>query len=117
MIALKGRFGPYLKYGDRNVSLPKNLDPLSVSLEQCENIIREAGSKTAVNEVIREFKDSDISIINGRYGPYIKHNGGNYKLPKGSDAATLSEEDCKAIIEAGKPTGTKFRARQTKKGK
>lgn len=117
VVALKGRFGPYLKYGDRNVSLPKNLDPLSVSLEQCESIIREAGSKTAVNEVIREFKDSDISIINGRYGPYIKHNGGNYKLPKGSDAATLSEEDCKAIIEAGKPTGTKFRARQTKKGK
>ena len=117
VVALKGRFGPYLKYGEKNISLPKNLDPLSVSLEQCESIIREAGSKTAVNEVIREFKDSDISIINGRYGPYIKHNGGNYKLPKGSDAATLSEEDCKAIIEVGKPTGTKFRARQTKKGK
>ena len=72
VIALKGRFGPYLKYGDRNVSLPKNLDPLSVSLEQCETLIREAESRVAGNELIREFKDSDISIINGRYGPYIK---------------------------------------------
>ena len=115
VIALKGRFGPYLKYGDRNVSLPKNLDPLSVSLEQCETLIREAESRVAGNELIREFKESDISIINGRYGPYIKHAGGNYKLPKGSDAASLSEDDCKAIIEAGKPTGGRFRARQTKK--
>jgi len=54
--------------------------------------------------VIMEFKDSDIQVINGRYGPYIKAGGSNYRLPKDTDAATLTEETCKEIIENSKPT-------------
>lgn len=104
VIATKGRFGPYLKYGDKNVSLPRGTDPLSVTLEQCVEIISKAGEKTSAGAVLKEFKDSDIQVINGRYGPYIKHAGGNYKIPKGTDADALTEEACKEIVSSSEPT-------------
>ena len=108
IIATKGRFGPYLKYGDRNVSLPKGTDPVRVSLEKCIELIDSAGSKPE-KQVISDFKDSGIQVIAGNYGPYIKYADGNYRIPKGADAEALTEEDCKKIIESGKPTGRKTR--------
>ncbi|MGN0202243.1 MAG: type I DNA topoisomerase [Candidatus Cryptobacteroides sp.] len=104
VIATKGRFGPYIKHGDKNYSLPKSDDPVSVTLEKCIGIIEEGNGKTGTNTVLAEFQDSDIQIINGRYGPYIKHAGSNYKLPPGTDAGTLTEEACKQIIDNSKPT-------------
>lgn len=104
IIATKGRFGPYLKYGDKNVSLPKGTDPLRVSLDQCMEIIENAASKPE-KQIISDFTASGIQVIAGNYGPYIKFDGGNYRIPKGTDAETLTEDDCKKIIEEGKPTG------------
>ena len=104
----KGRYGAYIKLGDRNISLPKGYDPLTVSAEQVHQIVSESGEK-AQKEIINEFKQSDIAIINGRYGPYIKHAGQNYKIPKGKDAASLSEQDCLDIIAQGAPTGRSSR--------
>ena len=104
IIATKGRFGPYLKYGDRNVSLPKGTDPVRVSLDQCMEIIENAASKPE-KQIISDFTASGIQVIAGNYGPYIKFDGGNYRIPKGTDAETLTEDDCKKIIEEGKPTG------------
>lgn len=109
---LKGRFGPYLKFGDKNISLPRGADPMSVSLADCEAVIRNAAA--TASPVISEFKDSDISVLNGRYGPYIKHAGSNYKIPKGTDAAALTEDDCKRIIAEGSPTSSS-RTRRFKK--
>ncbi len=102
---LKGRFGPYVKYGEKNISLPRGADPLTITLQECEGVIRNAA--TSANSVLKEFKDADISVINGRYGPYIKHAGANYKLPKGCDAAALSEEECRRIVEQTAPTSSK----------
>ena len=104
IIATKGRFGPYLKYGDKNVSLPKGTDPLRVSLDQCMEVIENAASKPE-KQIISDFTASGIQVIAGNYGPYIKFDGGNYRIPKGTDAETLTEDDCKKIIEEGKPTG------------
>lgn len=104
VIALKGRFGPFLKYGDRNFSIPRGKDPLKITLDECAAIIEDGLSKTAVNSVMAEYKDSDIQVINGRYGPYIKHAGSNYKIPKETDAATLTEAACLEIINNSKPT-------------
>ena len=104
IIATKGRFGPYLKYGDKNVSLPKGTDPLRVSLDQCMEIIENAALKPE-KQIISDFTASGIQVIAGNYGPYIKFDGGNYRIPKGTDAETLTEDDCKKIIEEGKPTG------------
>lgn len=104
VIALKGRFGPFLKYGDRNFSIPRGKDPLKITLDECAAIIEDGLSKTAANSVMAEYKDSDIQVINGRYGPYIKHAGSNYKIPKETDAATLTEAACLEIINDSKPT-------------
>ena len=104
VVALKGMFGPYIKYGDKNFSIPRGKDPLTITLEECSGIIEEGLNKSAANPVMAEYKDSDIQVINGRYGPYIKHAGSNYKIPKGTDAARLTEEACLEIINNSKPT-------------
>ena len=110
IICTKGRFGPYIKYGDKNISLPRNSDPLKIDLESCIQLIEQAAAKQP-NAIIATFEESDIQVIDGNYGPYIKHAGRNYKIPKGTDASSLSEEACKEIISTSQPTGRKQRKR------
>lgn len=104
VVARKGPYGAFLKYGDRNFSIPRGKDPLKITLDECAAIIEDGLSKTAANSVMAEYKDSDIQVINGRYGPYIKHAGSNYKIPKETDATTLTEAACLEIINNSKPT-------------
>ena len=111
IICTKGRFGPYIKYGDRNVSLPRGTDPLKIDLDSCIRLIDESASKTT-GGIIAEYQESDIQVIDGAYGPYIKHAGSNYKIPKGTDPAALTEEKCKEIIAASEPTGRRNRRRR-----
>ena len=108
IICTKGRFGPYIKYGDKNISLPKGTDPLKVDLATCVKLISENDQKKS-GAIIAEYKDSDIQVIDGAYGPYIKHAGGNYKIPKGTAPDELTEEKCKEIISSSEPTGRKKR--------
>ena len=108
IVCTKGRFGPYMKYGDKNISLPRGTDPLKIDLESCIRLIEESLNKKA-GGVLAEYTESDIQVIDGTYGPYIKHAGGNYKIPKGTDSATLTEEKCKEIIANSEPTGRKKR--------
>ena len=110
IIATKGRFGPYLKYGDRNVSLPKGTDPVRVELEKCIEIINNADTRQE-KKVIAEFKGGEIQVVAGNYGPYIKAEGGNYRIPKGMDAEALTEADCVKIVETETPTGRSKRRR------
>jgi len=102
VIATKGKYGPYLKYGDRNLKLPRGTDPLKIKLEDCIRLLREAPSGPAAMPVIAAW--GDIQIINGRYGPYLKAGENNYRIPRGTDASTLTEADCQAIINASEPT-------------
>ena len=104
VVAMKGRYGSYLKYGDKNISLPRGKDPLKVTLEECGKIIEDSLSSTTANSIIAEYKDSDIQVVNGRYGAYIKHSGSNYRIPRGTDPAALTEEACKQIIDNSTPT-------------
>ena len=106
IICTKGRFGPYIKYGDRNISLPRGTDPLKIDLDSCISLIEESKEKKT-GGIIAEYKDSDIQVINGAYGPYIKHNGSNYKIPKDTDPSGLTEDKCKEIIASSEPTGRK----------
>lgn len=115
IIATKGRFGPYLKYGDKNVSLPRGKDPLTVTLEECIDAINANSEKAAANTVISDFTESGIQVINGRYGPYLKQDGKNYKIPKDTDAQSLTEEACKEIIAASEPTKKGTRRKFVKK--
>ena len=109
IIAMKGRYGPYIKHGDKIVSLPRGVDPLKVSLDECVRLLEEDRKKVPVNAVLMEFAGSGISILNGRYGPYIKKDGTNYRIPKGTDAKTLDEDACMAIINNSKPSEKTFR--------
>ena len=105
VIATKGKFGPYLKYGVRNVKLPRGMDPLTISLEQCQALIQEQPVEKPAQEILADF--GDIKVLSGRYGPYIKHGTSNFKIPKGTNVAALTEAACKEIISAGKPTNKK----------
>ena len=108
VIVMKGRFGPYIKYGDRNVSLPRGTDPMKVTLEDCVKLIASSGEEKKI-EPLKTFEASGISVMDGRYGPYIKYDGANYRIPKGTDAAALTEEDCKKIIAESKPTASRYK--------
>jgi len=111
IVVTRGRFGPYMKWGDKNVKLPGGADPLTISLEQCLKLLEEASAEKPAVTYIAEF--GDIKVVNGRYGPYIKQGDNNYKIPKGADARKLSLADCQAIIEASQPT-KKYQARRRK---
>ena len=103
VIATKGRFGPYLKYGERNVKLPRGTDPTKITLEQCVALIEaETATAPAENPVIAEW--GEIRIVNGRYGPYLKAGENNYRIPKGTDVSKLTEADCQSIISGSEPT-------------
>ena len=106
IICTKGRFGPYIKYGDRNVSLPRGTDPLKVDLNTCIKLIDDSLNKKT-GGILADYTESGIQVIDGAYGPYIKCNGSNYKIPKGTDPASLTEEKCKEIISSTEPTGRK----------
>ncbi|MGM9787617.1 MAG: DNA topoisomerase, partial [Candidatus Cryptobacteroides sp.] len=96
IVLKKGKFGAYMQYDSRNISLPKGSDPLKLSLQDCIDLIVKTPEKKAIASW------GDISIMNGPYGPYIKAGGKNYRLPKSVDPLTLSEEQCKEIIKKSK---------------
>ena len=106
IICMKGRFGPYIKYGDKNISLPRGTDPLKVDYDTCVSIITDSLNNKK-GGIILDFKESEIQVIDGAYGPYIKHAGSNYKLPKGTEISVLTEDMCKEIIASSTPTGRK----------
>ncbi|MFA6705732.1 MAG: topoisomerase C-terminal repeat-containing protein, partial [Bacteroidales bacterium] len=84
--------------GTTNVSLPKGEDPYSILLEKCIDLIKNKPSKE--KKVLKTFaEDSGIEILEGMYGPYIKYNGANYKIPKGKKIDDLSFDECKQIID------------------
>ena len=112
VVVMKGRFGPYVKHADKFVSLPKGSDPLKVTLEECIRLIEEDRATLPVNAVMLEFKDSGISVLNGRFGPYIKKDGTNYRIPRGKDATKLTEEECKTIINNSKPSPKSYRRKK-----
>lgn len=160
MIVSTGRYGAYIKWGDKNISLPKTFDPYTVSQQECEQAIDDklkkdeltkdlpktittlegspielkygpyglylsykkknyriskdidantltpqsavdivsGKAKTSTTKPLREFA-SGAQVLIGRYGEYIKYNGKNYRIPKGKDSKTLTDEDINKIIE------------------
>ncbi|HRI27631.1 MAG TPA: type I DNA topoisomerase [Chitinophagales bacterium] len=92
-----GRFGPYVQHNSKYYSLPKTADPLMTTEQEAIDLIHEKRTAEA-NKIIQSFEDGAIQVLNGRFGPYIKYNDQNYKIPKTTDPKTLTLEDCKALI-------------------
>jgi DNA topoisomerase-1 len=105
-----GRFGPYIRYKGSFISLGKENDPHTISLEKCITLIDEYTSKEA-KKSIKSFADDGIEILNGRFGAYIKKGKNNYKIPKGVEPESIDLEKAKEII-AKADTGSKTRKKK-----
>lgn len=104
MVVGIGRFGPYIRHDGKFVSIPKGIDPMEIDEEQARQLILEKRNAEQ-NRIIQSFEDGAIQIVRGRFGPYITHAEGNYKIPKGADAEKLTLDEVKEIIATSKPTG------------
>jgi DNA topoisomerase-1 len=102
VVAGVGKFGPYIRYDSKFYSLPKGSDPLAFTLEESDTLIKE---KKASDEkkLIKEFEGTEIRILNGMYGPYIAKGKDNFKIPKGTEAAALTLQECEKIIAEAPP--------------
>ena len=112
VVCQDGRFGPYIHYGTLNVSLPRGANPVTITLEECVALIGEklsAGGGNGGRQVLRDFPDSQIQVLDGRYGPYIKYGNQNFRIPKGMEVSALTEDACKEIVSKEKPTSRKKR--------
>ena len=94
-----GRFGPYVRHGNEFVSIPKDKDPMTVTFEEAELMLKEKKEQEA-QKIIKQFPDNpDMQILNGRYGPYIAYQKKNYKIPNNVNPADLNLEACFKVIE------------------
>jgi DNA topoisomerase-1 len=98
ILANVGRFGPYIKFGSKYVSL-KDDDPYTVSLERALECIQ-AKQVADANRIIQDFGVDNIQVLNGRYGPYISNGEKNARIPKDRDPKTLTLEDSRALLAA-----------------
>jgi len=98
VVANIGRFGPYISFNKQFFSLKKEDDPMTISLDRAIELMA-AKAEEEKNRLIKEFKKSEIQILNGRFGAYIKKGKNNYKIPKENKAEDLTEEMCLEIIE------------------
>ncbi|MGC4029385.1 MAG: DNA topoisomerase I [Steroidobacteraceae bacterium] len=93
-----GRFGPYVKYGSKYVSLKED-DPYTVTRGRALEVI-EAKKVADANRIIHDFGVDDIQVLNGRYGPYITDRQRNARVPKDRDPKTLTLEECRELLAA-----------------
>ena len=117
MVAAVGRFGPFVRHDGKFISIPKELNPLTITSDEAIALI-EGKRKKDEQRFIKKFEeDPDMEILNGRFGPYISYQSANYRLPKTiSKPEELTFEECKKIIEeAGeKPAGSRRVTRKKK---
>ena len=104
-----GKYGPYVRHNGTFVSIPKNLTPQTISLDDAVELIK-GKAEAEKKKLVKKFdEEPDLEILNGPYGTYIAYKKKNYKIPKGTDAQALSLDDCKKIIEEAATTTKKPR--------
>ena len=103
-----GHYGPYVKHNGKYVSIPKDMSPTAISLDEAIELIM-AQRENEAKKVLKTFdEEPELMVLNGRYGPYIVYKKQNIKIPKGKDAEALTLEECRAIVadEANFSKGT-----------
>jgi DNA topoisomerase I len=95
-----GRFGPYVLHNKKYVSLPKDENPMTITLDAAINLIQKKRLQEAQRHLKTFEEDANIEVMNGRYGPYIAYNGKNYRMPKAlhEKASELTYEQCMDIV-------------------
>ena len=93
-----GHYGPYVKHNGKYASIPKEMSPTAITLEEAIDLIK-AQRENEAKKVLKTFEEEpELMVLNGRYGPYIVYKKQNVKIPKGKDAESLTLEDCRAIV-------------------
>ncbi len=118
----KGRFGPFLKWNDMFINIPRRIDPANITLDQAFELIDKKIEKEA-NRYIKKWEDENIALENGRWGPFIRFKKKSVKIPKKEDgkrvtpeeAKEMTLEEIKKLIEAEIPDAFKKKSRAKKK--
>lgn len=116
VVAAIGRFGPFIRHDGKFVSIPKDKNPISITLDEAIELIQQKREKDE-NRFIKKFEEEpELEILNGRYGPYIAYKGKNYRIPKtGYTPAEMTLADCmKLVSEADQKPATKKRVTRKK---
>ena len=97
-----GRFGPYVLHDHKYTSLPKDTDPMAVTLDEAISLIQEKRQQDIQKHIKFFLEDPKLEVMNGRYGPYLSYDGKNYRLPKNlhEKAKELTFDECIKIIQA-----------------
>jgi DNA topoisomerase-1 len=110
IVVATGRFGPYLKFGKKNISLPKSLDPFSISLDECIAIIKEKNEKESrIKEVLSELPKTlgeisgkAVELKSGKYGIYLSYDGKNYRVSQSENFSQFDLAAAKEVINSSK---------------
>ncbi len=108
-----GRFGPYIRYGDKYVSMKED-DPYTVELPRALELIAEKKIVDA-NRIILDFEEQGIQVLNGRYGPYITNKEKNARVPKDREPKSLTLEECIELLAAAPVRGRRGKKKSAKK--
>ena len=116
MVAAVGRFGPFIRHDGKFVSIPKDLNRLTITAEEAIALIEGKRVKDEQRFIKKFEEDPEMEILKGRFGPYISYQKANYRIPKTvTDPTILTLEDCKKIIaEAGEKPAAKKTTRKKK---
>ena len=117
MVVAIGRFGPYIRHDGKFISLKKEDDPMTITSDRAVELIL-AKRQADIDKYIKTFPENpEVQVLNGRWGPYLVIDKNNFKIPKGTDAASLSLQDCLDIAADPKNAskGNRFRKKEAAK--
>jgi DNA topoisomerase-1 len=109
-----GRFGPYVRYGDKYVSIRGDDDPYTIELPRALELIEQKKIEDA-NRIIQDFEEEGIQVLNGRYGPYITNKKKNARVPKDREPKSLTLEECQELLAAAPERGRRGKKKTKKK--
>ncbi|NIL93912.1 MAG: DNA topoisomerase I [Woeseiaceae bacterium] len=108
-----GRFGPYVRYGDKYVSIKED-DPYTIELPRALELIEEKKIADA-NRIIQDFEEEGIQVLNGRYGPYITDKTKNARVPKDREPKSLTLDECRQLLAEAPVRGRRGKKKTAKK--
>jgi DNA topoisomerase-1 len=109
-----GRFGPYVRFGDKYASIRGDDSPYTIDLPRALELIEEKKLADA-NRIIQDFEEEGVQVLNGRYGPYITDKKKNARVPKDREPASLTLDECKELLAAAPARGRRGKKKAAKK--